>query len=101
VISYHNESTWSLQDANLALIIKQDGNHDETHNLRLNIKQSSFPIYFTMENVVGIKHDGNHLLILLIFGKSQRLLWEGTLFRQHLKVNQMNTIHFMVHDVCK
>jgi hypothetical protein len=101
VISYHNESTSPLQNANLVLIIKQEKNHDDIHHLQLNMDQSSFPIHFSMKNLAEIKHNGNYLLTLLIFGKPHRLLWESALVQQYLKVNQINLITFIVHDVCK
>jgi len=85
----------------LVLIIKNDKNHSDVHNLRLNLNQSSFPIHFIMRNLVEIKRTGNYLLSLLIFGYPHKLLWEGVLLRQVLNVGTTNTIRFTVQDVCK
>jgi hypothetical protein len=82
-------------------MIKQDTNHDDVHNLRLNVRQSSFPFNFIIRNITGVKHTGVYLLSLMIFGYTHRLLWECVLFRQHLAINQMNLVTFTVHDVCK
>jgi len=71
------------------------------HHLKLNVHQTSFPIKFNIVNINEIKRTGDHLLSLLIFGYPHHLLWEGTLFRQHLIVNQPNSITFIVKDVCE
>jgi hypothetical protein len=67
----------------------------------LKINQASFPFYFNLTNIKEIKKTGIYLLILLIFGYTHRLLWEGTLFRQHLTANHTNSVTFIVKDVCK
>jgi hypothetical protein len=100
-MSYLNESTWPLQNSVLLIIIKNDSNHTDVHHLRLNISQPSFPIRFTMNNLIQISRNGNYLLSLLIFGYPHRLLWEGVLFRQPLRAYQKNSITFTVKDVCK
>jgi hypothetical protein len=101
VLPSQNEHTRSLQNANLILIIKQDVNHGDVHHLRLNVNQSLFPIHFIIKNITEIKNNGVYLLSLLILGQSHRFLWEGLLFRQHLSVNHVNDITFIVQDVCE
>ncbi len=100
VIPEKNVSTRSLQDNNLVLIIKNDVNHDIVHHIKLNVDQISFPIRFNVTNINEISH-GSHLMVLLIFGYTHRLLWEGAVFRQNLISNQVNSITFIVRDVCK
>ncbi len=90
-----------MADCHLVLIIKNDDNHDDIYYRRLEIAQDSFPIRFDSPDVKEIKHTGNHLLTLLIFGFTHRLLWEGVLCRQNLIVNRANDITFIVKDVCK
>ena len=101
VVLHRNENTWSLQNTNLVLIIKQDTNHEQVHHLRLSVNQSSFPFNFIMRNITEIKNSAVHLLSLFIFGKPHLLLWEGVLFRQYLTINHLNSITFIVQDVCK
>jgi hypothetical protein len=101
VLSEKNQWTSSLSNDNLVLIIKNDGNYDDIYHLRLKMGQDSFPIRFNITDVKEIKHTGNHLLTLLIYGLTHRLLWEGVLFRQNLIVNRTNHITFIVKDVCK
>jgi hypothetical protein len=100
-MSEKNESTRSLQNNNIVIIIKNDVNHDDVHYLQLKTDQISFPIRFNMTNINGIKTSGHHLLSLLIFGLAHRLMWEGILFRQNLVVNRTNFVNFTVKDVCK
>ncbi len=100
-MSVKNESIRSLQNNKIVVIIKNDTNHDDIHHFKLNIDQISFPIQFNLTNIKGIKGTGPHLLSLLIFGFTHRLLWEGTLFRQNLTVDRMNFVDFTVKDVCK
>ncbi|CAF0736883.1 unnamed protein product [Rotaria sordida] len=97
--SYQNESTWFLKNGTIVLIIKRDANHTDVRHLRLNLSPSSFPINFTMKNLTEIKHSGDYLLSLLIFGYPHRLLWESVLFRQYLKTNTKNFLTFIVQDV--
>jgi hypothetical protein len=101
VLSDKNQSTPSLENDNLILIIKNDENHDDIHHLTLKIDQTSFPIRFNMTNIKEIKKTGIHVLTLLIFGFTHRLLWEGVLLRENLVVNQANYVTFIVKDVCK
>ncbi len=96
-----NESTAPLINNNLILMIKNAVNHDDIHHLKLKIDQNSFPFRFNLTNIEQIKSDGFHLLTLLIFGFTHRLLWEGIIFRQYLFVNHINNITFIVKDVCK
>jgi len=67
----------------------------------MKINQTSFPFNFNLTNIKEIKTTGIYLLTLLIFGYTHRLLWEGSLFRYHLTVNQINSVTFIVKDVCK
>ena len=90
-----------LANTNLVLIIKNDANHSDVHHLQLKHDQNAFPIRFNLTNVNEIGVSGNHLLTLLIFGYTHRLLWEGALFRKCLSVNQLNRIVFHVEDVCE
>jgi hypothetical protein len=69
--------------------------------LKLKINQASFPFYFNLTNIKEIKKTGIYLLTLLIFSYTHRLLWEGSLIRYHLIVNQINSVTFIVKDVCK
>jgi hypothetical protein len=101
VLLENNQSTPSLVNNNLILIIKNDGNHDDIYHLQLKLGQNSFPLRFNFVNIKQIKTNGIHLLTLLIFGFTHRLLWEGILFRQYLFVNHVNNITFIVRDVCK
>jgi hypothetical protein len=100
-LSEKNQSTSSLVNCHLVLIIKNDDNHDDIYYRRLGIPQDSFPIRFDITDVKEITHTGNHLLTLLIFGFTHKLLWEGVSFRQNLIVNRANDITFIVKDVCK
>ena len=100
VKSRGDEATWSLQNANLILIIKRDTNHSDLH-LKLNLNQSSFPFHFILRNLNEIKRTDNYLLSLLIFGYLHRLLWEGMLLRQRLAVDSTNAVTFIVQAVCK
>jgi hypothetical protein len=90
-----------LQNNNLVLIIKDDRNHDDVHHMKLNVNQNSFPIKFYIANIEEITNNGSHLMIVLIFGYTHRLLWEGILSRQYLVWNHVNSIIFIVRDVCK
>lgn len=101
IFSERNESTPSLANTTVVLIIKNDANHSDVHHLQLKHDQNTFPIRFNLTDVKEIRVSGAHLLTLLIFGYTHRLLWEGALFRQHLSVNQLNNIVFHVEDVCK
>jgi hypothetical protein len=83
------------------LIIKNGRNHDDIYHLQLKIDQGSFPIRFNLINIKEIKTTGIHLLTLLIFGLTHRLLWEGVVLRQNLIINSVNHITFIVKDVCK
>ena len=101
VLSERNEPTPSLVDTNLVLMIKNDANHNDVHHVQLRHGQDSFPLHFNLTNVKEIQATGEHLLTVLIFGYTHRLLWEGILFRQHLLANQQNHITFHVQDVCE
>jgi len=101
VLPEKNQSIASLVNNSLVLIVKNDGNHDDIHQLQLKIDQSSFPIHFNITNIKEITNTGTHLLTLLIFGFTHRLLWESVLVQQSLIVNQANHITFIVKDVCK
>jgi hypothetical protein len=101
VLTERNESNWSLKDNNIVIIIKHDTYHNEIHQLRLQVNQSSFPFKFNLTNIKEIKTSDIYLLTLLIFGYTHRLLWEGSLFRQRLIVNHINSVTFIVKDVCK
>jgi hypothetical protein len=97
-----NQSTQSLINNNLVLIIRTDVNDDDDiHHLQIKLEQNSFPIQFTFTNIKQIKTNGIYFLRLLIFGFTHRLLWEGILFQQYLFVNHVNNITFIVRDVCK
>ena len=96
-----NESTRLLKGGNMFLVIQNDGNQNEMHHLQFKIGRSSFPINFTASKINEIKSTGFYLLSLLVFGNPHRLLWEKTLFRQHLVADQTNSITFIVNDVCK
>jgi hypothetical protein len=96
VLLENNQSTPSLVNNSLILIIKNNANHVE-----LKINQDSFPIWFNFANIKQIRKNGIHLLTLLIFGFTHRLLWEGIIFRQNLFINHVNNITFIVRNVCK
>jgi hypothetical protein len=97
----NNQLTWSLAGTNLALIIVNQQNQEEVHQIRLGIKQNSFPFNFTTEKINEIKSDGIYHLSLLIFGYPHRLLWEAAYVEIQIKVNIVNYIIFVVMDVCK
>lgn len=101
VLSEKNQSTWSLQDNNFVLIIKNDTYHNEIYHLKLTVNQESFPLQFNLTNIKEIQNTGIYLLSLLIFDYTHQLLWEGILVRQHLIANHSNSITFIVQDVCK
>ena len=90
-----------MTDGNIVVIIKNDANHDDFHHLKLQANQTNFPLRFRLTNIQELRSDGTYLISLLIFGLTNRLLWEATIFRQHLKVNDDNFISFIVKDVCK
>jgi hypothetical protein len=101
VVPEKNVFTRSLQNNNLFLIIKNDENHDVVHHIKLSVNEISFPIRFNVTNIKEITSNGSYLMTLLIFGYIHRLLWEGALFRQNLVLNHVNSITFIVRDVCK
>lgn len=86
---------------NLVLIIKNDENHDDVHYLKLSVNQISFPINFNLTNMDKITNSGPHLMTLLIFGFTHRLLWEASFSRQNLIINHVNPITFVIKDVCE
>jgi len=67
----------------------------------LKINQTSFPFNFNLTNIKEIKTTGIYLLTLLIFDYTHRLLWESNLFRQNLTADYINSVTFIVKDVCK
>jgi len=71
------------------------------HQIRLDIRQNSFPFNFTTQRIHEIKSDGMYHLLLLIFGNPHRLLWEAAYFEVQIKINIVNYIIFVVTDVCK
>ena len=85
----------------LFLMIKSDRNHNEVYHFQERIVQDSFPLSFNWTKIKQIQMTENYLLTVLIFGYLHRLLWEGTLFRKRLTLNQTNRINFFVDDVCK
>jgi hypothetical protein len=101
VVSENNLSIRPLENINLVLIIKDDKNHDDIHQMKININQNTFPIKFHISNIKEITKNGSHLMTILIFGHTHRLLWEGILSRHYLVWNHMNLINFTVRDVCK
>ena len=101
VNSRDNEQTWSLENANLVLMIKDDLNHNIIHHFKLNVTQSIFPIHFQLTDLHEIQHTNEYLVSLLIFAYPHRLLWESTLARQRLTANRTNSINFVVGDVCE
>ena len=96
-----DESSSSLIDSNIFVIIKNDTEHDEFHHLKFRASQTNFPLRFKSTDIEELQNNGVYLVSLVIFGSTHQLLWEATIFRQHLKVNDDNFISFIVKDVCK
>jgi hypothetical protein len=56
VIAEDNELTWPLARTNLALILENQEDQEEVHQLRLNISQNSFPFTFKTSPINPIKN---------------------------------------------
>ena len=100
VSSEQNQSTVSLIDQTLTLMIKDQNTHNHLYFSQMKINQNAFPFHFNLTNIKQIKQSGTYFIILFIFGFPYRLLWESILSRQYLSANSPNHINFTVNDFC-